>query len=133
MRKLYRSRYDKKIAGVCGGLGNYFSIDPVFIRLIAIFVMVLTGFIPLLIIYLIASLVIPLEPPNTPAIEFRRLYRASNDRIIAGTCAGLAKTFRMDPSVMRLIVVVITLITGFLPMLIAYLVGWIIIPEKNFN
>ncbi len=131
MRKLYRSRYDKKIAGICGGLGNYFSIDPVFIRLLVIFLLILTGIIPILIVYLIASLILPVEPPNTPAFEFKRLYRAKNDRIIAGICGGLARIFKMDSSVMRLILVVITFITGLFPMLVAYLVGWTIIPEKN--
>jgi phage shock protein C len=31
-KKLYRSRTDKKIAGICGGLGEYFQVDPVIIR-----------------------------------------------------------------------------------------------------
>lgn len=131
MRRLYRSRYDKKITGVCGGLGSYFRIDPAFIRLILIFICVLTAFVPLAIVYLITSMLIPLEPKNSPAFEFKRLYRSANDRVIAGICGGLAKLFRMDPTVLRLIMIVIALISGFVPMLIAYLVGWFIIPEKN--
>ena len=131
MRKLYRSRYDKKIAGICGGLGNYFSIDPVFIRLLVIFLLILTGILPILITYTICALILPLEPSNTPALEFRRLYRAKNDRILSGICGGLAKLFKIDSSVMRLIIVVLTFITGFLPMITAYIVGWAIIPEKN--
>ena len=34
MKKLYRSETDRKIAGVCGGLGEYFDIDPVLFRII---------------------------------------------------------------------------------------------------
>lgn len=131
MRKLYRSRYDRKIAGICGGLGHYFRIDPVFIRLILIFICVLTAFIPILIVYLISALILPLEPVNTPAFEFKRLYRAHNDRFIAGICGGLARLLKMDPSVLRLIMIVIALVSGVAPMIIAYLVGWLIIPEKN--
>lgn len=131
MRRLYRSRYDKKIAGICGGIGNYFSIDPVFIRLLVIFLWIITGLIPLILIYLVASFIIPQEPINSPAIEFKRLYRARNDRIIAGICGGVAKLFKIDSTVLRLIIFVVTCLTGFLPMFVAYLVGWAIIPEKN--
>jgi phage shock protein C len=58
--KLYRSRTDRKIGGVCGGIGEYFGIDPILIRLIWIlFAISGGGFIA----YLIAWLVIP-EPPE---------------------------------------------------------------------
>lgn len=132
MRRLYRSRYDKKIAGVCGGLGSYFRIDPVFIRILVIFIAVLTAFLPLILVYFITSLIIPLEPANSPAFQFTRLYRSSSDRVLAGICGGFAKFIRMDPTVLRLIMIVITLISGFIPMFVAYLVGWVIIPEKKF-
>jgi phage shock protein PspC (stress-responsive transcriptional regulator) len=35
-RKLYRSKTDRKIWGVCGGLANYFSIDPTIVRVVAV-------------------------------------------------------------------------------------------------
>jgi len=35
-KRLYRSTKDRKIAGVCGGLGEYFDIDPVLVRVLAI-------------------------------------------------------------------------------------------------
>ena len=62
MERVYRSRTDKKIAGVCGGLAHYFDIDPVIIRLCLVLFMLLggSGFI----IYIIAWIVIPLEPKN---------------------------------------------------------------------
>lgn len=129
MRKLYRSRYDKKVAGICGGLGNYFSLDPNFIRMLVIFLCLAT--VVLLVAYIIAALIIPVEPPNSPAIEYRRLYRATNDRIMAGICGGLSKILKMDSTVLRLIVVVLTLITGVFPMLFTYLICWVLIPEKQ--
>ncbi len=130
MRKLYRSRYNKKIAGICGGLGNYFTIDPVFIRLIFVFLIIPTALL-MPFIYLISSLIIPLEPLNAPAIEVKRLYRIPHKRVIAGVCGGLARHFKIDPTVLRLIIVLLTLITGFFPMAIAYLIGWITIPEQK--
>lgn len=61
-KKLYRSMQDKKIAGVCGGLGIYFDIDPTLIRLGWIVLTVLTGIVPGVVGYLIAAIVMPKEP-----------------------------------------------------------------------
>lgn len=60
MKRLYRSRTDRKIAGVCGGLAAYFGIDSVIPRLIWV-VFVLAAGMGLL-AYLICWLVIPAEP-----------------------------------------------------------------------
>jgi phage shock protein PspC (stress-responsive transcriptional regulator) len=64
-RRLYRSRTDKKIAGICGGLGKYFGIDPVIFRII--WLLLLLGMGAGLVVYLILWLVIPLEPQSTAA------------------------------------------------------------------
>ena len=58
-KRLYKSNKNKVIFGICGGLGEYFDIDPVFIRLIFVFLLIVTGFIPGIIFYLIAGLIIP--------------------------------------------------------------------------
>lgn len=59
MKKIYRSRKDKVLFGVCGGLGDYFNIDPVLIRIIFILLISVKGIGFL--IYLISALIIPLE------------------------------------------------------------------------
>ena len=59
----------------------------------------------------------------------KRLYRSRKDRIVGGVCAGLAAYIDADPSLIRLVWIVVTLIslgTG----LIVYLAAWIIIPES---
>jgi len=57
MKKLYRSENDRKIAGICAGIGEYFDIDPVLIRLIwVVFAFAAGGGI---IAYLIAWMIIP--------------------------------------------------------------------------
>lgn len=61
MKKLYRSRREEKIAGICGGLGEFFNIDPTLIRLLVIFITIATGIFPMLLTYLVAWLVIPRE------------------------------------------------------------------------
>jgi phage shock protein C len=61
-KKLYRSRTDRMVGGVCGGLGKYLSLDATVVRLIAVVLMVLTGVIPGVIVYLVLMLIVPLEP-----------------------------------------------------------------------
>ena len=62
MKKLYRSSENKIFAGVIGGLGEYFDIDPVLLRVLWIFFVFFAGFIPGVIAYLIAMFVVPSRP-----------------------------------------------------------------------
>jgi len=58
-KKLYLSQKDKKVAGVIGGLGEYFDVDPTLIRLVWILVVIFTGIFPGVIVYIIAWIVMP--------------------------------------------------------------------------
>ncbi|MBI5036249.1 PspC domain-containing protein [Candidatus Micrarchaeota archaeon] len=58
-KKLYLSATDKKIAGVCGGIAEYFGADPTLVRLIWIIITVFTGVIPGTLAYLLAWAVMP--------------------------------------------------------------------------
>lgn len=60
MKKLFRSRRDKVIGGVCGGLGNYLGIDPVIIRVIFVISVLFHGFG--LLPYVILWIIVPEEP-----------------------------------------------------------------------
>jgi len=62
-KKLYRSRTERMIAGVCGGLAEYFSIDPTWVRLIFILLFFAGGCA--LLIYIIMWVIIPLTPVNS--------------------------------------------------------------------
>ncbi len=53
---------DKKIAGVCGGLAERFEIDSTLIRLLAVFLYLVTAIFPVVITYIIAWLIIPKHP-----------------------------------------------------------------------
>ena len=66
MKRLYRSYSDRKIGGVCGGLGEYLNVDPTIIRLAAAFLFVATGFVPGIIAYVIAWVVVPEAPASAP-------------------------------------------------------------------
>ena len=70
-KKLYKSATDKKIAGVCGGIAEYFNIDSTLVRLIAVLLIFFGtgGFWA----YLIAMLVMPYAPENggyTPYTDY---------------------------------------------------------------
>lgn len=60
IKRLYRTRGDRVLAGVCGGLGDYFNIDPTIVRLLFILLALAGG--PGIIVYLVLWLVTPEEP-----------------------------------------------------------------------
>lgn len=132
MKKLYRDPKNKIIAGVCSGLAEYFSINPAIVRLAAVFLAVLTGILPLMLIYFLGVWIIPLRPANfkKPETAFK-LYRSITDKKIAGICGGLAKSWKMDSTVIRIFALVLMVITGVVPFLIAYLIGIVLIPKAK--
>lgn len=60
-KKLYRSRSDSMISGVCGGLAEYFGLDPTVVRLLYVLLSLFSVCFPGLLFYIIAMLIIPLE------------------------------------------------------------------------
>ncbi len=60
-KRLYRSRNDRVISGVCAGLGQYFNVDPVLMRVLAV-VLGFVSFGTALLLYVVLALIIPLEP-----------------------------------------------------------------------
>ncbi|MFZ1654776.1 MAG: PspC domain-containing protein [Candidatus Moraniibacteriota bacterium] len=64
-KHLYRSQSNKVLAGICGGLGEYWNIDPVMLRLLWILVTVFTGFAPGVIAYVLAAFVVPVKSADS--------------------------------------------------------------------
>lgn len=62
-KKLYRSRTNRILAGICGGIGEYFSIDPMLVRIGFVIVSLFPG--PSVIFYLLAWIIIPLQPAKS--------------------------------------------------------------------
>jgi phage shock protein PspC (stress-responsive transcriptional regulator) len=60
-RTLYRSRTDRMVFGVCGGLAEYFDLDPTVVRLLAVVAAWLSGGVVVL-VYIVMGLVVPEEP-----------------------------------------------------------------------
>ena len=86
-KRLYRSRSDRMIAGVCGGLAKYFDIDPTILRLIAVVSIPLGSIIA----YIILALVVPLESSQTT--EPRETIR-ENVEEIKETASDLRRELR---------------------------------------
>jgi phage shock protein C len=61
-KRLYRSRRNRVLAGICGGLADFFHMDPTWIRLFFILFFFLGG--SAFLVYIIMWLIVPLEPDN---------------------------------------------------------------------
>lgn len=89
-RRLFRSRADKKIAGVCGGLAEYFDIDPAFVRIAAVVLFLMNGIG--LIAYLVAWAAIPWRPGEAGAASEAGATSGRPD----GTSAGAPQSSEPD-------------------------------------
>lgn len=76
-RKLYRTRTNRMIAGVCGGLGEYLSIDPTFVRLFFVLLALSNGIGVL--VYFLMWILVP--PEDAASISLREAARAGADEI----------------------------------------------------
>ncbi|HEX5774429.1 MAG TPA: PspC domain-containing protein [Candidatus Paceibacterota bacterium] len=60
----------------------------------------------------------------------KKLYRSREHRLLMGLCGGVGKYFDIDPNLIRLAYVVMTVLTGVFPGVIAYLLGALIVPNE---
>ena len=133
VRRLMRSRTDRTCAGVCGGLAEYIDWDPTIVRLLWILALFLSGGMALF-AYLVFWIVMPEAPAHSSAYagyaRGRRLTRSRDERMISGVCGGLAEYLGMDTTLMRVLWVVATFISGGVT-LIAYPIFWLVMPESG--
>ncbi|MDO8436406.1 MAG: PspC domain-containing protein [bacterium] len=61
MKRLYKSKSNKVFSGVIGGVGEYFEIDPVLLRLFWLVIVIATGIIPGVLVYLVSIFIVPLH------------------------------------------------------------------------
>ncbi len=59
----------------------------------------------------------------------RRLYLSQTDKKIAGVCGGIAEYLNIDSTLVRLAVIFLAFVTAVFPVLVTYLIAWVIIPE----
>ncbi|MEP4092816.1 DUF2807 domain-containing protein [Reichenbachiella sp.] len=129
-QKLHRDEKRKVIGGVAAGIAYYFSIDPLWIRLIAvllllnIFVSFLSGTV--LIVYIILWIVIPGSSTLGDDEEVKKMFRDPDNQVLGGVSSGIAAYFGADVTLIRLLFVVSIFLggTGF----IIYVILWMITP-----
>jgi phage shock protein C len=67
-KKLVRSRTDRKIAGICSGMGAYFDLDVTVVRFVWALVTIMAGVLPGIVVYLLAWIIIPEGPEARPVV-----------------------------------------------------------------
>ncbi|WP_055562619.1 PspC domain-containing protein [Hymenobacter sp. AT01-02] len=146
-KRLYRDMANRKVAGVAAGLARYFAVNPLWIRLgflalMIVFPILLDG-TPLenfseklpaisVLTYIILWVVLPTRFDGTPTDEdpvFKKLYRDTDTGKVGGVSAGLAAYFKTDVVLIRILFIVGLFAGGFaLPL---YIILWILLPEAK--
>ncbi len=67
-KKLMRSHAERKIAGVCAGLAQYFNLDVSLVRILCFFITLASGICPGVVTYLLAWIIVPREPELKPVV-----------------------------------------------------------------
>ena len=75
MKRVHRSKEDRMIAGVFGGISEHYQIDSAILRLVGIFMLLATGILPLLITYIVAILMIPEEGEDVSETERKPIWK----------------------------------------------------------
>jgi phage shock protein C len=60
----------------------------------------------------------------------KKLTKDTSDKKISGVCSGIAKYFDIDPTLVRVLTVLLIIFTGLVPGLIAYIIAALIMPQK---
>ena len=63
--------------------------------------------------------------------ERKQLYRDLENSIVGGVCSGVAEYFNMDPNLVRIIYVLLSVISAGFPGVLVYLICWAVIPAKR--
>ncbi|HEX9761328.1 MAG TPA: PspC domain-containing protein [Candidatus Acidoferrales bacterium] len=143
-RRLLRSR-NRVLGGVCSGVAEYMDTDPAIVRLVWVLLVILPiPFVPAILGYLVAWLVIPSAPAEgsaaaaavaaaaaaAPAADKKRLTRSRTDRQFGGVCGGLGEFMGVDSTVVRVIWSILTIVPGaIIGGILAYFIAWLIMPE----
>ena len=132
-RRLVRVPEEGRVGGVCAGIASYFDVDVTLVRLAWVALSIVPG---LLLGGLVAYAVCwVLLPPAVRSERQRyrgtRLTRSVRDRQIAGVCGGLSEYLGVDPTIVRVATVILAIYPGaIVGGVIAYLIGWLIIPSS---
>ena len=143
-KRLFRNENEKVIGGVCSGLANYFGVDVVVVRIIFVILFFSFGF------GLLPYLILWVAVPSTASAEIggtkKKLYRDTDDKLVAGVCSGIANYFGINAWIPRALFLLpfLSFVSrwghwGDFPLgftfspgaLIIYIILWLVIPEAN--
>lgn len=129
-KKLYKSP-DKKLCGVCGGLADYFNIDPTLVRIIAV-ALATYSLGTAALVYFILALAIENPPENYYQVVHNTSKRLtkSYDKKISGVCGGIAQALNIDAAIVRIAWGLITAFTAVVPGTVIYIVAACIMPAS---
>jgi phage shock protein PspC (stress-responsive transcriptional regulator) len=127
-KKLFRDQKRKILGGVCAGLGHYFSIDPVWPRVLFA-LLVLGSYGGLLLLYIILWIALPASEELDDEVSVKKMYRDTEKKVLGGVASGLAAFFGADITLIRLLFVVFSFIGGL--GLLLYIILWIALPQAN--
>ena len=125
MKTFHRLAGQKKIAGVCVGLGEYFDIDPVFFRLFFLVSLFFGGLGAL--VYVLLWIMAPEKAGEGQQRPAAGLHLSRADRKIAGVCGGLGEWLDVDPVFLRVAFVLLALFGGL--GILVYVVLWLFVPR----
>jgi phage shock protein C len=83
VRRLHRSRTNRVLAGVCGGLAEHYGSDPTAVRLAAIVLGLFTGIVPMVVVYIVAAIVVP-EAGASPGDQPTRYAAPGQASLVLG-------------------------------------------------
>ncbi len=144
-KRLYRDENHKILGGVCSGIGNYFGIDPVIVRILFVLFFGVTFFA-----YLILWIAVPGSSSVVIGSQRKRLFRDPDTKMLAGVCSGLAQYFAVQVWVPRILFLIpfISFVFrwsnggfwdfphflsfSFSPgSIVVYIILWLVIPEAK--
>lgn len=70
-----------------------------------------------------------IKPLLSNLLSMKKLYRSESDRMLGGVCGGIAEVYDLDPTIVRLLTLVLVLSAG--SGLLIYLAAWLIIPSES--
>jgi len=130
-RRLTRRPAEGKLGGVCAGLAEYFDVDIVLVRVAWVVLSIWPGAIVLGVVAYVAAWVLMPRSDASFEITHSRLFRSRVDRRIGGVCGGLAEYFDVDPTMVRLAWVVVSVLACAVVFgVVAYLIAWFVIPAS---
>jgi phage shock protein PspC (stress-responsive transcriptional regulator) len=145
-RKLYRDLKRKLLGGVAAGLAHHFTIDPIWVRLAFLFLVIglpagsgmldmnmgdefgpISGFVVL--VYIAMWIAFPGSTTLEEDTKIKKFYRDPDRKVVGGVAAGVASYFGVDLGVVRFLWVISILLFG--TGVLIYIVLWVIAPVAN--